>query len=286
MRKLTKKEQQERRFRLNSDRAIRAKTSSEFWIGFTKHFRPWLYELTRKYKERGEFPLMGCWLLPSYYMKREDIEVAVIASLLISDTCRVMERVTAFREMMRDEPFEWFKNRGFVSLGFGKERVKKTGEVDNSRIAEYLDLFHSQWAERERRFPYIFDRIFCDVYSSSKERLLRMVMGTSDGIGRGLWNVGDHELRCPLTKEVMYLLKTFYPDYYRNHDYDAAVHQFGFKRDCDFFYAALAYQELCKRNPKGCLRLATLFNKRYDECNIRYANSLTEWGRILPEISF
>lgn len=282
---LTRREQLAREERIVLERNAKAKGINDYWKEFTKYFIPWLHELTRQYKERGEFPLMGCWLLPSYYDKPTDIEVAAIASMLVCDTCRVIERVSAFRELIGEHPLDWMRSRGFVRLGFGERHGRTTGDVENWNVAEYFNLFYEQWAERERKFPDILLEYFGCPRAPIKERLLRMVLGTSDGFGKGIWSVGDTDLKCPLTKDVLSLLRTFYPDYLMNRDRDNIVRQFGFDRDCDLFYAALAYKELCGRNPSGCLRLERLFNKRYRECNILKAKYWSGTDAILPEIS-
>ena len=81
-------------------------------------------------------------------------------------------------------------------------------------------------------------------------------------------------------------MKTFFPDYIKMHNIDDAINLFRFEKDSDFFYAALAYKELRERNPKGCSRLATVFQKRYSEENML---SFNYWGgnkAILPKIDF
>ena len=120
--------------------------------------------------------------------------------------------------------------------------------------------------------------------ADTKSRLMRLVLETSDGIGRGAWASNPRYIKCPLTKPVKYLLETFFPlRQYR--DPDAAIKLFGFKRDYDFFYAALAYNDLQKRNPKGCSRLATVFQKRYDEGNLLRVHYWTsERDGILPKL--
>lgn len=274
---MTKKEKREREERKQQIREIRRKVVADFWYSFTKHFRPWLYELTEKYKERGDFPLMSAWLLPSYYTDPKDIEVAAIASMLIKDDDKLLSRVNAFKDLMGTSPYKWFANREFVYLSIGKNQEKRTGGVMNAKIAEF--------------FSYVFD-ISIEalktklVWDNEQEKLIRIVLATSDGFGKGVWTIMPYDLKCPLTKPVKHLLKTFFPDYVRLHNIDDAINLFGFEKDCDFFYAALAYQELQRSNPKGCSRLATVFQKRYSEENML---SFNYWGgnkAILPKIDF
>ena len=118
---------------------VRKKIVAECWFSFTKHFRPWLYELTAKYKERGDFPLMSAWLLPSYYTNPRDIEIAAIASMLVRDDEKLLQRVEAFRELMGASPFDWLLNREFVYLSMGKTQEQRTGGVLNAKIAAFLN---------------------------------------------------------------------------------------------------------------------------------------------------
>ena len=272
---MTKKEKREREERKQQEREIRRKVVADFWYSFTKFFRPWLYELTARYKERGEFPLMAAWLLPSYYTEPEDIEVAAIASKLIKDDDKLLQRVEAFRELMGESPSDWFKNREFVYLSMGKTQEERTAGVLNAKIAEFFSNVYDISLEVFRA------KRLCD---DDQERLIRLVLGSSEGFGKDVWTIMPYDLKCPLTKSVIALLRTFFPDYYKMYDTDDAIKLFGFERDSDFFYAALAYQELQRRNPKGCSRLATIFQNRYNEGN---QLGFKYWGgyySILPEI--
>ena len=274
---MTKKEKREREERKQQIREIRRKVVADFWYSFTKHFRPWLYELTEKYKERGDFPLMSAWLLPSYYTDPKDIEIAAIASKLIKDDDKLLQRVEAFRELMGECPSDWYYNREFVYLSMGKTQEQRTAGVLNVKIAEFFSNLYDRCKEG---FSPLCG---CD---DDQERLIRLVLGTSGGFGKGVWTIMPYDLKCPLTKPVMSLLRTFFPDYARMHNIDDAINLFGFEKDCDFFYAALAYQELQRRKPKECSRLATVFQKRYSEENML---SFNYWGgnkAILPKIDF
>ena len=282
----TKKKEREHKERLREGREIRKKVVGDFFVDFSKFFRPWLHELTRQYKDRGEFPVMACWLLPSYYQDDNDKEIAAYASMLIKDDEKVMEHVEAFREMMGDSPSKWFRNRGFVALSIGKTQERRTGGMLNRNIAEYFSSVYEKWGSKVSAVNAIMLNMFGENRYMDKANTLRLVLAASGGFGLGLWTIASHHLKSPLTENVMALLKTFFPDYVRLHDVDAAIHLFGFERDCDFFYAALAYKELQKRNPTGCSRLATVYQKRYSNATMltaRYWLSSNHRG-ILPEI--
>lgn len=256
------------------EREVKKKNTRDFWMEFTEFFRSWLHELTRKYKERGEFPVMACWLLPSYYTDDKDIEIAAFASLLIRDSERQQEYIRGFREMFNDKPWQWFRSRGFVNLGMGRLRDERTGGVNNGKVAEYFGMLYDYWRVREDNLSRMMTDFFGEERGLIKERLLRLVLGASDGFSLGLRSVAPPDLKCPPTDDVRAFLREFVPEYgVRGRggglfSFDEAVSLFGFERDCDFFYAVLAYKELQRRNPKGCSRLATVFQKRYRDGNI------------------
>jgi hypothetical protein len=283
---MNEKEKQERMKRKEQNNKIRKVVISDFFTDFTRYFRPWLHELTKQYKEKGSFPVMACWLLPSYYQDDLDKEIAAFASMLIKDDEKVLERVEAFRHLMGESPFMWFSTRAFVPLSIGNVQFRRTGGVLNRRIAEYFNTIYDNWANRQSAVNIIMKQTFSDTIYIDKAYMLRLVLGTSDGIGIGLWIIHYHRLKCPLTEDVKALLNTFFPDYVKLQDVNSAIRLFGFEKDCDLFYAALAYKELQKRNPKGCSRLATIYQRRYRVGNV-FTSKRWLTGKvdgILPEI--
>ena len=265
---------------------IRQKNMAKTFLNFAGHFLPWVHELTRRYKERGEYPVMACWLLPSYYDDPNDVKIAAFAAQLIRDDENVMERVDAFRCMMGESPFEWFRCRVFVSLSIGRTGDERTGGVNNRRIAEYMNSIYESWRNLEEEYPSIFVNFFDKIHCQTKERLLRLILGASDGLGRGVWTTTPSKVQTPLTGDVFAFLRTFWPDYRKYRDIDGAIRLFGFEKEYDMFYAALAYRELQRTNPKGCHKLATLFQKRYDEANFLTWKNWAGSRGILPEINF
>lgn len=283
---MNKREFEEHRKWIAHKRVIRKQVISDFFVDFIRYFRPWLHDLTRQYKERGQYPVMACWLLPSYYQKSNDKEIAAFASMLIRDDAKVMERVNAFRHLMGDSPYDWFASRGFVYLSTGTMCKKKTGGVMNERIAKYFDTLYGCWGNRQSALRIIMLSAFGEETYIDKANMLRLVLEPSDGLGLGLWSMMSRKIRCPLTRDVMSMLRTFLPDCGIFHDDDAAIRLFGFENDYDFFYAALAYKELQKRNPKGCSRLATVYQKRYAERSMQENRYWAGSRGILPEINF
>ena len=263
---------------------LKKKNTTSFWLDFTKYFRPWLYELTKKYKERGNFPVSVIWLLPSYYNVSEDIEIAAFASLLIKDDENLVERISAFRQMFGDSPFDWFRTRGFVKLSVGDVQNKRTGGVLNKDIASLFSDIYDNWGNRQSAISIILLKHFGNKSYWNKLHTLRLVLGTSDGIGLGVWHNCPYKMRCPLTGDVMALLRTFFQDYNLVGSADEVLRLFGFKNESDVYYAALAYKELQVKQPKECSRLATLYQKWYMSGTLRTERYWIGSDRILPEI--
>ena len=246
--------------------AYRSKNIGEWWLTFTRFFRPWIYELTERYKARGEYPLSAVTLLPSYYKDKYDVEIAALAGILLSDSKhKFLERVSEMRQLLGVSPFQWFRSRSFVALSIGEKQLLKTGGVTNARIAEFFSIIYDAWKERKEKIAGILlDYFGEDKYLFRLDSLL-LVLATSDGWGTGVWDDYPYPLKPPVTPIVKRFYHTFFPDYLRYNDFDGAVHLFGFEHDYDFFYASLAYEELKKLKPHACSRLATIFHKRYKE---------------------
>lgn len=299
--------------------ALRKKNVGEYFVNFTRHHRPWLHELAQKYKERGEFPLMAMVLLPSYYTDTRDKEIAVFAGLLISDVetngRTTFDKVSAFRKMLGESPWEWFVQRKFVSLSIGKNLHKRTGCVENWKIAKLFDFLWQECHVTTAKTPlgnevtfirplgiqvdmiakaqrcsyfdvltYLLENCSVGNYFY-KLRLLQIVLCSGDGFGLSLWQNHNAQdtLRCPLTTEIRQFVETWFPNYRRYGSVDDAIRLFGFEVEADFFYAWLGYKELQKRNPKGCSLYATRYQSWY-ECGFKAKPN--RWRDIMPNIPF
>lgn len=294
---------------------VRQKNVRDYFLQYSQAVRPWLKELAEKYKTKGEFPLMPIQILPSYYTdvrdSIQDKEIALFAALLIKEDAE-FEQIREFRELIGDSPWEWFGKREFVRLGIGRVQDRRTGGVMNWKIAKLMDRLWDKCLIMSGEIPIIgCKKIFIrpigfeiDLIAKAQQcsyfdvltylvedcgvgdyfyklRLLLMIAATYDGFGLGLWSVDQSELKCPLTTDLRTFLATFFPDYKRYGNSDDAIHLFGFERDCDFFYAYLAYKELQKRNPKVCSEFATTYLKWYE---IAARKKPFQFREILPEI--
>ena len=308
---MSKKEKE----RQKQERAeIRSRNIGKYFRDFAKHHLDWLHKLTERYKARADFPMIPMAVLPSYYTDKKDREIAAFATLLLKDDAS-FEQIQELHELLGDSPWEWFRKREFVHLSVGRTQDRRTGGISNWKIA---NLFNRLW-ELVRESPEVLclhgiripdeympvltivDRISketrCDYFYGLTYlvedccvgnyfynlRLFLLVLGSSDGFGIGLWDIDPLEIKSPLTSDLRTFIRTWFPDQKRYGSLDDAIRLFGFERDSDFFYAVLAYKELQRRNPKGCSRYATAYQRWYSDCTKRKPH---KWREIQPEIEF
>ena len=297
-----KKNRVEHIIRIKEREDVRKKNIADYFINFSKYHRIWLHELADKYKELGDFPMIPMVVLPSFYDNVRDKEIAAYAALLIKDGAEFV-RIQEFREMLGNEPWAWFENREFVRLSVGGEQNKRTGGVENWKIAKLMDVLWNEQndpiiqfggiEETLRGLSFIQHCSYFDILTYLlmncsvgqffyKLRLLLMVLGTDDGFGLNLWKVQKEQLQCPLADGLRSFIKTWFPDFDRIGNMDDAISLFGFEKDCDFFYAWLGYKELQKSNPKGCSAYATAYLRWY-EGGIR--KKPYEWREVIPELT-
>lgn len=289
---------------------VKKKNIGDYFLKYSQAVRPWLKELAEKYKAKGEFPMMPMVVLPSYYTDARDKEIALFAALLIKEDAE-FEQIREFRELIGDKPWEWFEKREFVRLGIGRVQDRRTGGVMNWKIAKLMGRLWDNCHILSGEIPAIgwkktfirpigfeIDLIakaqqcsYFDVLTylvedccvgnyDYKLRLLLMIAAVSDGFGLGLWIVDPSELKSPLTTDLRTFLATFFSDYKKYGNSDDAIHLFGFERDCDFFYAYLAYKELQKKKPKECSEFATTYLRWYE---ISARKKPYQFRAILPE---
>lgn len=279
---------------------VRKKNVRDHFLTYSQALRPWLKELVAQYKESQNFPLFPMSILPSYFDRTEDKEVAAFVALLIPETDNVIKNIGEVRSILGKEPWEWLRTREFIRLGMGTMQNKRTGGVENWKIAKLCDRL---WGEccGHGRSKHIGETVseICQIQRCSyfgcltylvedccvgnydyKLRLLLLVLATCDGFGIGLWSVSPEDLKSPLTHDLRTFLQTWFPDYRRFGTVDDAIGLF-FDRACDFFYCYLAYKELQKKKPKECGEFATTYRRWYETGVIKKPYQFRE---ILPEI--
>lgn len=284
---------------------------SRYFTAFSKYHREWMQVLVDKYKESGEFPVWPMVILPSYYTDRHDREIAVFASLLFYDNSK-FETVNIFRRLMGEHPWQWFLDRGFVRLSLGDMQNKRTAGVHNWRIAKFFDaiyqamqqasgymgglkidfmlydVFYGVLVWRMSNFADAVSYVVGDFLVGNVRRKIRdllFVLGRSDGFSFGLWAIPQAEVKCPHTREILRFLRDWFPNYYRMGvtigDIDYAIDLFKFKSAGDFYYSFLAWNWLCRKDPKGCKRYVTIYHKWYRDGDMKERNV---WRKFQPEL--
>lgn len=284
------------RARLAERRQVRKKVTTDFFRCFSSLHRSWLKELVAWYKAKGEFPLFPTFIA-DYYADPKDKEIALFTTLLMSDNDRIYEQVQDMRSLITDRPYKWFKERGFVSLSLGANQQKA---LVGNRLCRYWKIAHlmnclyglADGAKGQGTFEKHFTDGAKDSLDELKRlelhigdyrlRFLSLVLRTSDGFGAGLWDSCQPNVRCPLTENVREFLTMWFPDYRTSGlTEDEAVSQFGMEMDCDFFYAMLAWKELCRKKPKECKIYARKYRTWYD---LGREKRKGRWLGVIPEI--
>ena len=290
-----------------ANKKLKWKILSDYIQHFCKFHLDWLHELARLYKERGELPVWGVITLPSFYQNPNDKEVAAFAGLLLKENCSY-EQIQEIREMIGEHPWDWFVGREFVHLSFGDRQNQKTAGIWNWRISQ---MFDELWrgcqnvvgtppkliteplhtAIERNKEEYLLGSIaaFYDIvhkWAVQPEfniRLLWMWYTSPEPFGCGKLDCPEGEKVCPITSGIRNFIQTWVPNYRgQMGTLDEAINLFGFERDCDFLYAYLGYQELCKLNPEGCKKYATTYQVWYDKGNKKKPY---QWRSVMPELN-
>lgn len=266
---------------LREAREIRRRYTADWFVSFySVAILPWLHRIAKEYKEKNGTHINGITLLPQYYTDVRDKEIAALASLFITDNY-VMEQVQAMRRIMVPSPWEWFANRGFVELGTGQTMNKRIGgSIYGAKNIDVSSFFDDIYTHIPRCFiddpkaslydyicscnPCYLDEMLDELaakgkISANKLRWYFIVL-EDEVYGSGALS---YVRLCPITDEVKFLVKTFFPDYRTYGTIDDAIRLFDFDDDVDFFYAAMAYKELSKQRPKDMKRMNTSVPRLY-----------------------
>ena len=298
MRKLSK--EQKRQAEKDEVRRTRAKTIGQYFLAFTPFIRQWLKDMTGRYKARGIFPLNVMTLLPSFYTDKRDKEVAIFIAAAVTSKGDVMDKTLALRAIIGDSPWNWFVNRGFVSLSLGKMQNKRTAGVENWRLSHLMDILYgdkapdslfeavhkiaaSQLLSYVDALKIVYEGLFYPTRDEWKIRMLLMVLATPDGFGQGVWEIDTREIYCPVTPDVRLFISTFFPNYTDFGTADEAIHLFGFDSDYELYYAYLGYKELQRTDPQRCKTFATVYHRAYEHDDYRIPS---RWKRFIPEEKF
>ena len=277
-----------------------------FFLEFAHYHLKWLHELTAAYKERGIFPVFPTQII-EYYPDRRDKEVAAFTALVMEwYNGGELAQIRSLRELMGEHPYEWLTSREFVTLSTGSVMQRS---IDGAHfikwwmVARVFDMLYDRCnKDGEILLPSKVFRgsMFADfcrdvgeaVGNKKKMDYMRgvteLVLRTSDGLGRGLWGNSPHGVKCPVNGDVKAFMLKWFPDFkIKLWTWDEAVRLFGFEKDTDFFYAYLAYKELCQVQPTACSKYLARYTGRWESGRTYKACDWTVKVRgIFPEIKF
>ena len=263
------------------------------WFG-QWHYE-WLREIGREWKKRGEFAIDRFSLMDKYENK-SDIAVAGFVSLLTNDNGRLAEQIAELWNLIGRSPAEMVVRRDFIVLSrpeVAGERIFGTNHFKGD-LFNILDFF---WERMNRSVRPI--RELTNVVKIQDERymlnMLEFRMIRSDGIGKGAWPDYGLELSCPVNKDMLRVIRAFYPKKgVHGLSVDAGnvddVLQFmGYDDTTEFIYTYQGYCRMCELMPDAMRRNEKLFRKRFlegrcmDEHKGHFASRQKE---LLPEIRF
>lgn len=276
------------------NKMYRERIFRDSWEKFSQHHIQWLHELKRAWLAHPELGIRAT-LLADYYQDKRDKEIACLASLLIPPSAHCYDAVLKYRRIIGEHPWEWFEARVFC-------HTEGLRESENARIAAF---FNEWWVEcfKFGHYPSIEDCVrslserdgmtyleimerICRVryVRAKRSRLgeLLLVFSKCEGLGTGLWNLDREEVEIPPSFLMTSFLRTWMPDFMRLGSAEAAIDLFGMDR-VDFFYCALAYEELKKVRPKECSRYASFFQETW----LHHSDvKSSDWRERLPKIDF
>ena len=311
----------EREIHLGEQYEMRRKNISDYFLKFSRFARPWLMELAMKYKQSGDY-LVHPFMLADLYEDEDDMEIALIASLLVDEDKDVYAQVSGLKNTLGDSPFEWYVTRSFVRCGLVDPLARIEGtDIMLRHLAElfqriwdmegYVSFDYDGGGDSIRRFSFHDNDLEEIVNNDVKERretpfmsLLNRLAGVHgikrwywrlnfllvrlyrrDGFGLGLWGNGGEWLSCPVNKDMERFLGTFFPDFRRYGFFDDSVTLLGFDDPTDFLYAYYGYRKLCAEKPEECRTFATTYRKWYDAGRYLSDHNSRLKG-ILPEIGW
>lgn len=256
---------------------------------------PWLIDVGRRFKERGVFPLS----LTDYYTKREDIIIAGLVESLIpsgNHHDRVMMDVLA---LLGNNPFDIVRKRLFVTMSppDDDEHWLLVPVFSKRDIAQALSWTYDAWQDIERALldefngDYNGEHSIFDICNGGFQFRQRLRMSIArltlrDGFGKGVWDSTSADmLQCPLTDDVLWLLRHFYrlekvtPD-----NVNEILQYLGFEIPVDFLYSVWGVNEM-RKNRRTVIDTFLKNFREHTELNrlVRYCSGTDYYKRMLKK---
>lgn len=265
-----------------------------FLADFAQYHYAWLIEIGKRWKARGEYSF-DRFSLMDYYTDGKDIEAAGYISLLTYDNPKLPEQIAELHNIIGDHPWDYIENRDFIVLS----NPYVANEVLPGSMRRKYDLFNLlDWV-----WGFYFDHsepltTLKGIVKIQEEQyafdMLKMRMTKRDGIGKGVWPDDDDEMACPISNDMLKLIRIFYPKGdISGLPLDANIAndvlQFiGFDDPTEFVYTYQGYRRMERLMPEAMERNEKIFQKRFRERNLldTMHHCLSEMKKIIPEIRF
>jgi len=271
-----------------------SRCTSDWFLQFSVFHREWIAGLTERYRAKGRYPLFPANFLASLYKRKDDKEIAVLASLAAgrNDVDFMLELKSA----ISDTPADWFRQRAFVLLSEGGRQSEKVCGTSSWRLSRFFDALYDiadgkplceAMTDEASRRQITMEQLLAGLCKDSglktsnfNLRLALIVLSAYDGIGQAIWDWYPFDLECPLSSDVEAFLGHFWPDWRRYGEIDDCIAVFGMGAT-GFFYSWLAWRDLEESHPDECRRYVKLYGQWYRRF---YRRERCRWATIIPDI--
>lgn len=275
---------------------LASRYTSDWFMQFSVYHREWIAGLTERYRAKGKYPVYPANFLASLYKRKEDKEIAVLASLAArrGDASSMLELKAA----ISDTPADWFRQRGFVLLSEGGRQYVKVCGTSSWCLSKFFDALHGiadgrplceALTDEANRRQVTMERLLVDLCNKNgvirpdkfNVRLALIVLSAYDGIGQAIWDYYPFDLECPVSGDVKAFLGYFWPDWERHGQIDDCIAMFGMGAT-GFFYSWLAWRDFEESHRDECRRYVKLYGQWYRRF---YKRERCRWAAIIPDIT-
>lgn len=289
----TKRDKVKRKIMRQKREMMASRCASDWFLQFSVFHREWIAGLTESYCAKGRYPLYPANFLASLYERKEDKEIAVLASLAArrGDVDSMLELKAA----ISDTPADWFRQRGFVLLSEGDRQHVKYCGTPSWCLSKFFDALYSiadgaplckALANEADRRLVTMEMLLAELCRESgfrtsnfNLRLALIVLSAYDGMGEAIWDWYPFDPECPLSSDVEAFLGYFWPDWRRYGQIDDCIAMFGLGA-AGFFYSWLAWRDFEESHPDECKRYVKLYGQWYRRF---YKRERCRWATIIPD---
>lgn len=299
---MSEKERIERVIYIRQRKNIRKQNRIQYFKWFTsKYHLPWVHEMVKAFKEKGEYPVIPCRELAMRYTDTRDKEIAAFMGFAMRYNGDY-EVIKEAMDELGERPWEWFINRGFVRLSVGDMQDGKTCGQRNWKIAQMFHNLHKVYVSSEcatlgeavlsvckqtlTPLDQYLEKLFEDCkfnHTDDELHTLILILSHADGIGLSMWAASPPDIRCPLTRDVRAFLGYWWPKWRYFVAPCEAIAQYELPCESDFFIAAIAYERLKEKFLGDCTKYEQMY-LHWFERSVMPRRGMAQ--KYLPKIEF